>query len=510
MGSERPPDADDVVAGAPFDALARLACAVPEVSGVAIFRRVAEGWSEVARFGARCDGASVRRALASIDVPRQAASDVDAARVIAVRAAAGGIVGALVVAGPPPHAAALGLLAAQAAALFELDEAAGHRAAVERRARFAARLEGRLRAARTPERVVAATIDEVRSELDADSVSFGLLSGGGTVTVETSRQGVPAGVARRMPLAAFGLDGSLRGLDAPITFPTAASATVPLSSDGRLAALLHLQARASRDWSRHDLGLAAEAAGMLWRERARAVCEAELRARESRLNALLGSVSDGFYALDADWRFTVFNRAAERFFGTSFDRVEGRTLREVFPEVARSGLETHLARVMASGVPAAMEMRSAARPDRTVEIRAAAQAGGGVAVTFSDVTERRERLDELRGIEERLTALLGHARAGICETTLDGRFLSANPRFCEIVGRSEAELLRLDQASITLPVDVERSLDLCRRMVATGEGFTIEKRYVRPAGPPVAVANAVGLLNGRGGRTALAIVVAPS
>ena len=505
--TERPRELDPVANRLPFQELAQLACAIPGVSGVTIVRGLSGCWMELGRSGNRQDAAAVDLALGSVG---RAGPAVDAAapEALAIAGTAGGVVGALIVIGCDFDRAALKLVASQAAILIESCIVADERAATDRRQRFASRLASRLRTARTPELVVAATIEEVRSELGADSVSFGLVSGGDSVKVETTTGGGGSAATRRVPLAAFGLDGGSREAVRPLTFPSAASATVPVNTDGRLAAILHLQAGAARTWSGPDLALAAEAAEILWRERERALCETELRAGEGRLKAVLESVSDGFYALDADWRFVVFNRAAERFFGMSFHQVAGRKLREVFPEVVRSVLEAHLAHVMATGVAGSIEMRSAARPDRTVEIRASTQVGGGVAVTFTDVTERLVRLGELHSMEARLKALLDRAGAGICETTLDGRFLSTNPRFCEIVGRTEAELLRLDQASITFREDVHPSLEFCRRMISTGEGFTIEKRYVRPAGDAVPVTNAVSLMHGLQGTTALAVIVA--
>ena len=54
---------------------------------------------------------------------------------------------------------------------------------------------------------------------------------------------------------------------------------------------------------------------------------------EARLEAVLESVSDAFYALDTDWRYVVFNRAAEEYFGVSREAVMGRVVDEKEYEV---------------------------------------------------------------------------------------------------------------------------------------------------------------------------------
>jgi PAS domain S-box-containing protein len=51
-----------------------------------------------------------------------------------------------------------------------------------------------------------------------------------------------------------------------------------------------------------------------------------------RAEDVLESISDAFYAVDADWRYVVFNRAAEAFFDVSRSEVLGREMWEVFPQ----------------------------------------------------------------------------------------------------------------------------------------------------------------------------------
>ena len=48
--------------------------------------------------------------------------------------------------------------------------------------------------------------------------------------------------------------------------------------------------------------------------------------------SLLESITDGFYSLDREWRFTYFNSAAERISGRTRAEVIGRVIWEVFPE----------------------------------------------------------------------------------------------------------------------------------------------------------------------------------
>jgi PAS domain S-box-containing protein len=107
-----------------------------------------------------------------------------------------------------------------------------------------------------------------------------------------------------------------------------------------------------------------------------------------------------------------------------------------------------------------------------------------VVVNVHDLTERKLAESRLRASEERYRAVHDRAPVGICWIeTASGRFLGVNPKYCEIVGRTERELLALTFHEITHPDDVKENLKRLRELVE-GEGrhYVIEKRYIRPDG----------------------------
>lgn len=118
--------------------------------------------------------------------------------------------------------------------------------------------------------------------------------------------------------------------------------------------------------------------------------EEALRLSQQRLSAVLESVSDGFYALDPDWRITLFNRASEAYFGMAREAVLGRDLWSLFPSAVGTDFERRYREIAAGGEPQTFEAPSAACAGRFVEIRAARKVDGGLAVSFSDVTERHK------------------------------------------------------------------------------------------------------------------------
>ncbi len=78
--------------------------------------------------------------------------------------------------------------------------------------------------------------------------------------------------------------------------------------------------------------------------------------------------------------------------------------------------------------------------------------------------------------------LFDQTQVGIASTDLTGRFLYANKAYCQLVERSESDLLDLRMQDITHPEDLAANLPLFQKAVQAGEAFSIVKRYILPDG----------------------------
>lgn len=103
-----------------------------------------------------------------------------------------------------------------------------------------------------------------------------------------------------------------------------------------------------------------------------------------------------------------------------------------------------------------------------------------------EIAERRRVEDALRASEGRYRAIFNHASVGIAEVRPDGRFLRANAKLCDILGRQEDVLLKMTFQELTHPDDLPENLALIQETLeGRRDSCSIEKRYLRSDGMDV-------------------------
>jgi diguanylate cyclase (GGDEF)-like protein/PAS domain S-box-containing protein len=115
--------------------------------------------------------------------------------------------------------------------------------------------------------------------------------------------------------------------------------------------------------------------------------------------------------------------------------------------------------------------------------RIGAQIAGaiGSAQLFSNLMKTENSLRESEG---RFRGLVEQAAVGVAEIDINtGRFLTVNRRLCEMVGRTEEELLNTTFQAITHPEDLQLHEGKTQMMLAGEIGhYSLEKRYLRKDG----------------------------
>jgi diguanylate cyclase (GGDEF)-like protein/PAS domain S-box-containing protein len=86
---------------------------------------------------------------------------------------------------------------------------------------------------------------------------------------------------------------------------------------------------------------------------------------------------------------------------------------------------------------------------------------------------------------------------GICNTTLEGRFISLNETFCCILGYEKKELLTMGFSDVTYHEDIAKSNNFRDRLMSGEKNITSEKRYVKKDGSIVWVIITISLLKNK-------------
>ena len=220
------------------------------------------------------------------------------------------------------------------------------------------------------------------------------------------------------------------------------------------------------------------------------------RRREARLQEFeraVEGVEEMIVVVDRDYRCVIANRAYLSHRGITREEMIDRPIQEILnPGVFETTLKEKLDEcIQGKVVQFEMQYKYPERGERDLFISYFPIDGAGrvdrVAGVLQDITERKRTKEALQGSEKRFRAVYERSPVGIALVDKEsGHFLDVNPKFCEILGRSEEEVLKLDFQSVTHPDDLAESLTK-RGDFAEGRSavFELEKRYCRPDGAEV-------------------------
>ena len=139
-------------------------------------------------------------------------------------------------------------------------------------------------------------------------------------------------------------------------------------------------------------------------------------------------VSDAFFALDDECRFTYLNQQAEQLLGASAEELHGEVVWDALPEAVGTDLETHFRDAIDTQEPVSFERRSEPL-DLWADVRVY-PSETGLSVYVQDVSERKERERELEESERRYRTLVEHfpnGAVGLVDEDLHYRMVGGHP-----------------------------------------------------------------------------------
>ncbi len=190
--------------------------------------------------------------------------------------------------------------------------------------------------------------------------------------------------------------------------------------------------------------------------------EQQAQERSQEIITIFESMTDAFFALDDQWRFTYANAEAERLLRRTRSELLGKVLWQEFPETADATFGREFRRAISSRVPVTIEDYYPPL-GAWLEVRAfPAREGSGLSVYFRNVTRRKlaeQDRERLLADQQRLVAELQEA------STRQRRFLREM-----LLGFTDGRLRLCDSASdlpkplLPLSEPVELTASTMRRL----------------------------------------------
>jgi two-component system, cell cycle sensor histidine kinase and response regulator CckA len=200
-------------------------------------------------------------------------------------------------------------------------------------------------------------------------------------------------------------------------------------------------------------------------------------------------------AADKLSRVTMWNPAAEALFGWSEEEVVGKPM-PIIPLREKSAAAELHARLLAGEIVRGVDVLRQTRDGSTVAIKMSAapirdenRKVKGIIGFLTNITDLQRSERALRQAEQKYRAIFENAAEGIYQSTLDGRYISANPALARMLGFDSPEELISSRTDINAQQYVSREAHagFVRTMTEAGAVQNFEHEALRKDGKTILV-----------------------
>mgnify|MGYP000170255418 CR=1 FL=1 len=169
--------------------------------------------------------------------------------------------------------------------------------------------------------------------------------------------------------------------------------------------------------------------------------ELTLQTANQQVSNILESIADAFIAIDAQWRYTYVNAAAEKLLARSRNELLGRSIWELFPAEGESNSRVYEEFHQAVNEQVSVKFEEFS-PSLQMYIEVSAYpAAEGLTAYWRDISDRKRTEAELRQKNAILNVINESAPTPIFVKDREGRIIYANPATLEALGKPAAEVI---------------------------------------------------------------------
>jgi PAS domain S-box-containing protein len=185
------------------------------------------------------------------------------------------------------------------------------------------------------------------------------------------------------------------------------------------------------------------------------------QAAHNQITKILESITDAFFALDNEWRFTYVNQQAERLLQRKRSELLGQCIWDKFPEAVTSLFYQEYHRAVIEEV--SVEFEAFYPPLKTWFSVHAYPGKQGLSVYFEDINERKHAEEALRSSEERYRLLFENNPHPMWVNDLETlAILAVNEAAIQHYGYSREEFLAMTSADIGPAVNIPALADMAK------------------------------------------------
>jgi diguanylate cyclase (GGDEF)-like protein/PAS domain S-box-containing protein len=166
--------------------------------------------------------------------------------------------------------------------------------------------------------------------------------------------------------------------------------------------------------------------------------EEEIIESKEKISNILESITDAFFALDKDWKFTYLNKTAEKVLGKYKENVLGKVIWDMFPRIIGTRLYHEYHRAVKERVSIEVQEYYPFL-DAWYETRAYPNKDG-ISVYIHDITDRIKLEEELKFKQEQLSRVIETTPSGILLMNTNGEIEFANAMAEEILNLQKDEI----------------------------------------------------------------------